>query len=223
MKHILLHFLGLLIAFSCQSQPSDFKTKNNTKTKNMTTTIGKSTQIATFGAGCFWCVEAVFQQLEGVDKVVSGYMGGQPDNPTYKQVCSGQTGHAEVCQISYDSQKISFEELLSAFWQVHDPTTLNRQGADQGTQYRSVVFYHSADQQKIAQNLKDKLNSSGAFKDPIVTQIDAATAFFAAEDYHQNYYNLNGSQPYCSFVIKPKMDKFEKAFAGKLKKNNTKP
>jgi peptide-methionine (S)-S-oxide reductase len=175
------------------------------------------TDTATFGAGCFWCVEAIFQQLKGVKQVASGYMGGQRVNPSYEQVCSGATGHAEVIQVVYDPSVISYPELLEVFWSVHDPTTLNRQGADVGTQYRSVVFYHSAAQQELANAYREKLNASGSFDQPIVTEISPATVFYVAEKYHQNYYNDNGSQPYCSLVIKPKVDKFQKVFREKLR------
>lgn len=174
--------------------------------------------VATFGNGCFWCTEAIFQRLNGVEKVESGYAGGRVKNPTYKEVCSGITGHAEVIQITFNPSKISYEELLEVFWQTHDPTTLNRQGADVGTQYRSVIFYHTPEQKRSAELYKKKLDESGAFNSPIVTEISPFTEFFKAEDYHQNYYNLNGSAPYCSYVIQPKLDKFKKVFADKLKK-----
>ena len=174
-------------------------------------------QLATFGNGCFWCTEAIFQRLKGVEKVVSGYAGGKVKNPTYKEVCSGLTGHAEVIQITYNPKEISYEELLEVFWQTHDPTTLNRQGADVGTQYRSVIFYHDDNQKRLAQEYKVKLDKSGAFDDPIVTEISAYNNYSPAEDYHQNYYNLNGNAPYCSFVIQPKIDKFKKVFKAKLK------
>ena len=172
---------------------------------------------ATFGAGCFWCVEAVFQQLKGVEKVVSGYSGGARDNPTYDQVCSGATGHAEVIQVIYNPEIVSFKELLEVFWTVHDPTTLNRQGADVGTQYRSVIFYHSDEQKQLAEHYKSELNTSGSFSSPIVTEISPYTKFFSAEKYHQDYYNNNKNQPYCSMVIQPKLDKFKKVFQDKLK------
>ena len=175
---------------------------------------------ATFGEGCFWCTEAVFQRLEGVIKVVSGYSGGHVKNPTYREVCTGKTGHAEVTQIIYDPSKITFDELLEVFWKTHDPTTLNRQGNDVGTQYRSVIFYHNDDQQKLAEKYKQELDNSGAFRQPIVTRIEKFTDFYPAENYHQDYYNLNSSAPYCTFVIEPKLEKFEKVFKNKLKKNN---
>lgn len=170
----------------------------------------------TFGAGCFWCVEAVYQRVKGVHSVTSGYMGGKLKNPTYREVCSGLTGHAEVCQITYDPQVISFQTLLEVFWQTHDPTTLNRQGADVGTQYRSAIFAHSDEQLRLAQEWKTNLNAKQVFPNPIVTQIVEASDFYPAEDYHQDYYKLNGTEPYCQIVIKPKMDKFLKAFKDKL-------
>lgn len=176
-----------------------------------------TTAVATFGAGCFWCVEAVFLDLKGVKSVVSGYSGGHVENPTYKQVCGGDTGHAEVAQITYDPDAISFEELLEVFWKTHDPTTLNRQGNDVGTQYRSVIFYHDEQQKKLAERYKQKLDASGAFKDPVVTEIVPLEKFYRAEDYHQNYFSQNESQPYCAFVVRPKVEKFRKVFADKLK------
>jgi peptide-methionine (S)-S-oxide reductase len=172
---------------------------------------------ATFGAGCFWCVEAVFQNLNGVEKVVSGYTGGRIANPTYKEVCSGLTGHAEVIQITYDPSKITFEELLEIFWKTHDPTTLNRQGADTGTQYRSAIFYHNEEQRRLAEEYKQKLNDAHAFPNPIVTEIVPLPTFYAAENYHQDYFNQNGQQPYCQFVVKPKVDKVRQVFGHKLK------
>jgi peptide-methionine (S)-S-oxide reductase len=172
---------------------------------------------ATFGAGCFWCVEAVFQRLEGVESVVSGYSGGHVDNPTYKQVCSGDTGHAEVVQITYDPSKVTYAELLEVFWGTHDPTSPNRQGNDIGAQYRSVIFAHDAEQQKLAEGYKQKLDASGAFSAPIVTEIAPYRRFFPAENYHQDYYELNGRQPYCQIVIRPKVEKLKKVFGDKLK------
>ncbi|MFN3839968.1 MAG: peptide-methionine (S)-S-oxide reductase MsrA [Cyclobacteriaceae bacterium] len=180
--------------------------------------MNQNLSVATFGSGCFWCTEAIFQRVKGVEKVQSGYSGGKVKNPTYKEVCSGLTGHAEVIQITYDPATITFDELLEIFWQTHDPTTLNRQGADVGTQYRSVIFYHNPEQKRLAELYKKKLDESGAFNSPIVTEISPFTEFFKAEEYHQNYYNLNGSAPYCSYVIQPKLDKFKKVFADKLKK-----
>lgn len=188
--------------------------KSKRKNQNMN---NNNMELATFGSGCFWCVEAIFQRIEGVEKVVSGYAGGHVKNPSYKEVCQGTTGHAEVCQLSYDPNIVSFEELLEVFWLTHDPTTLNRQGNDVGTQYRSAVFYHSKQQQALATAYKDKLDDSGAFNNPIVTEIVAYDKMYVAEDYHQNYFNENGSQPYCNFVIQPKLEKFEKVFKDKLK------
>lgn len=174
---------------------------------------------ATFGSGCFWCTEAVFQEIQGVESVVSGYSGGDVENPSYKQVCTGTTGHAEVVQVGYDPDVVSYVDLLEVFWQTHDPTTLNRQGNDVGPQYRSVIFYHNDEQRQAAETIKRKLDASGAFERPIVTEISPLRNFYAAEEYHQDFYRLNGSQPYCALVIRPKMEKFRKAFADKLKKD----
>lgn len=174
-------------------------------------------ETATFGAGCFWCVEAVFMNLKGVDSVVSGYSGGHIKNPAYKEVCNGNTGHAEVVQITYDPQVISFAELLEVFWQSHDPTTLNRQGNDVGTQYRSAIFYHNEEQKRLAEKYKKELDESDVFDDPIVTEITPFTNFYKAEDYHQNYFNENPYQPYCSIIIRPKVEKIKKVFKDKLK------
>jgi peptide-methionine (S)-S-oxide reductase len=197
-----LIIIALLIVQPLYSQNS-FKTMNS--------------QIATFGSGCFWCTEAIFQQVKGVEKVASGYMGGKIKNPTYKEVCSGLTGHAEVVQITYNPALVSYETLLEIFWKTHDPTTLNKQGNDEGTQYRSVIFYHNEEQKKLTELYKNKLNQSGAFDKPIVTEISLASTFYVAEDYHQNYFNLNKKQPYCSYIIQPKLDKFKKVFADKVK------
>src|SRR5262245_7747631 len=174
-------------------------------------------KLATFGAGCFWCVEAIFQRLNGVTKVESGYAGGRIDNPTYEQVCTGTTGHAEVSQITYDPARISYRELLEVFFSSHDPTTLNRQGNDVGTQYRSAIFYHDDEQRQEAERVKKELDQAGAFDRPIVTEIVPYRTFFRAENYHQNYFNDNGTQPYCRLVIAPKVEKLKKVFAKKLK------
>lgn len=171
---------------------------------------------ATFGAGCFWCVEAVFQQLQGVETVVSGYMGGHIKNPAYKEVCQGTTGHAEVCQIEYDATKITFEELLEVLWTTHNPTTLNQQGADKGTQYRSAVYYHDQEQKAIAEKSKAEV-ATKYWDDPIVTEITEAAEFYPAEIYHQNYFKRNPTAGYCRVVISPKISKFKQAFATKLK------
>lgn len=171
---------------------------------------------ATFGAGCFWCVEAVFRELAGVEKVTSGYAGGTVPNPTYEQVCAGTTGHAEAIQVVFDPAVIRYEELLTIFWKTHDPTTLNRQGGDVGTQYRSAIFYHSEEQRQAAEKSKAALAASGYYKSPIVTEIAAYASFYPAEPYHQDYYLNNPAQPYCRVVIAPKMEKFRRQFGPKL-------
>jgi peptide-methionine (S)-S-oxide reductase len=173
-------------------------------------------ETATFANGCFWCTEAVFQRLKGVTSVQSGYSGGHVDNPTYEQVCSGNTGHAEALQITYDPDQISFAELLEVFWKTHDPTTLNRQGNDVGTQYRSAIFYHNEEQKKLAETYKKKLDEEKVWDDPIVTEITPFTNFYPAENYHKDYFNRNGYQPYCVFVIRPKIKKLEELFRDKL-------
>lgn len=173
----------------------------------------QKTETITLGAGCFWCVEAVFQRVKGVTGVVSGYSGGQISNPTYKEVCSGLTGHAEVVQLNFDPSVISLTKILEIFWKTHDPTTLNRQGADMGTQYRSVIFYHNNEQLEVASALKQKLDDARVWDNPIVTEIAKFDKFYPAEDYHQEYFERNAAQPYCQFVIIPKLEKFEKIFA----------
>tara|TARA_B100000886_G_C20378228_1_gene472740 strand:+ start:420 stop:950 length:531 start_codon:yes stop_codon:yes gene_type:complete len=167
-------------------------------------------EIATLGGGCFWCVEAIFERVEGVLSVKPGYAGGRTQNPTYKEICSGKTGHAEVAQIEFNSKYISFEKILEIFWRSHDPTTLNRQGNDIGTQYRSVIFYHNQKQKEIAETSKEKVNTSKLWKDPIVTEITSLNNYSDAEDYHNDYYKNNPNQPYCVFVIKPKLKKLKK-------------
>ena len=174
-------------------------------------------ETATLGSGCFWCTEAVFLSVNGVQSVVSGYTGGKVPNPTYREVCSGLTGHAEVIQLTFDPGVITYSDILEIFWNTHDPTTLNRQGADEGTQYRSVIYYHSEAQKKTAESYKAQLDKSGVFRKPIVTEIAPAVKFYSAEKYHQNYYALNPEQGYCQYVIRPKVDKFRKQFAQKLK------
>jgi peptide-methionine (S)-S-oxide reductase len=172
---------------------------------------------ATFAAGCFWCVEAQFKELKGVEKVISGFTGGTIPHPSYQEVCTGLTGHAEACNIIYDPSVVSYDELLKAFFVVHDPTQLNRQGNDVGTQYRSAIFYHNAKQKELADYYIGKLNAEKAYPNPIVTQVKPFTVFYKAEDYHQDYYSRNGNVPYCQLVIKPEVDKFEKVFKDKLK------
>ncbi|MCF0054043.1 peptide-methionine (S)-S-oxide reductase MsrA [Dyadobacter sp. LJ53] len=178
-----------------------------------------NTEVATFGTGCFWCTEAVLESLDGVKKVVSGYAGGGVASPSYKEVCTGNTGHAECVEVVYDPKVISYAELLEAFFRSHDPTSLNKQGNDVGTQYRSVIFYHNEAQQKLAEQAKAELDKSGAYSKPIVTEISKAPKFYVAEDYHQNYFANNPDQGYCAFVIAPKLDKFKKVFKEKLRKN----
>jgi len=217
MKSNLILSFFLLIGLSCQSQTE----KENIRKKQetiMTSISEQNLDSAIFGAGCFWCLEAIFQRIDGVEKVISGYSGGHIKNPPYREVCEGTTGHAEVCKIRYNPDKVSFETLLSVFWQTHDPTTLNKQGNDIGTQYRSAIFYMNQQQKELAEKYKKELDASGAFKNPIVTEITAYTNFYNAEDKHQNYYNQNSAQGYCQFVIAPKLEKFEKVFGEKLGK-----
>jgi len=215
MKFIHCMILLLISLASCKAETS--QTHILTEDMSIKPEFTDTTAVATFGAGCFWCVEAIFQDLNGVYSVESGYMGGEKKDPTYKEVCTGTTGHAEVCRIIYDPRLLTFKDLLEVFWQTHDPTTLNRQGNDAGTQYRSAIFYYSDDQKKESEFYKSELDKSGAFSDPIVTTLEPVDTFYPAEDYHQNYFNQNGDQPYCSFVIKPKVEKFKKAFSSRLK------
>lgn len=175
-----------------------------------------SLDTATFAAGCFWCIEEQFRHLNGVKEVISGYTGGKTVDPTYKEVCSGNTGHAEACQIIYDPTVISYDELLAAFFVAHDPTQLNRQGNDVGTQYRSAIFYHNAKQRELASHYIDELNKEKAYPQPIVTEVSALKKFYKAENYHQDYYENNADQPYCKYVIQPKTEKFQKVFKDKL-------
>lgn len=182
----------------------------------MSATSSKTGTI-TLGAGCFWCVEAVFLELEGVLSVLPGYMGGQVEDPSYEQVCTGTTGHAEVARIEFDSGKLPLAALLEVFWKTHDPTTLNRQGADVGTQYRSVIFHHTEEQRKEAMEIKEALDHSGAFRGPLVTEIIPAATFYPAEHYHRDYYARNGEQGYCRMVIRPKLEKLRTVFAERLK------
>jgi peptide-methionine (S)-S-oxide reductase len=210
--------MGLTALTSCAQQTPSTKLTNNNNTTMSSTTPAAGTEIATFANGCFWCTEAIFEQLDGVISAVSGYTGGHVENPSYKAVCTGETGHAEALQITYDPSKISFDELLEVFWETHDPTTLNRQGNDVGTQYRSGIFYHNEEQKKKAEKYKEDLNKSGAFNKPIVTEITAFSKFYPAENYHQQYFENNkNANPYCQIVIVPKVDKFRKVFKDKLK------
>lgn len=208
MKGILI----LIIIFaltSCSSAQVDEEHKMLNKSLSMDT--------ITLGAGCFWCIEAVFSELKGVESVVAGYAGGFVVNPSYKEVCNGTTGHAEVAQITYNPSEISMGDILEVFWKTHDPTTLNRQGADVGTQYRSVIFYHNQEQGGQAKYFKQRLIDSEAWDNPIVTEISPLSNYSAAENYHQNYFSQNGDAQYCKYVIQPKLDKFRKVFASKLK------
>lgn len=191
------------------------KDKNSTQTKK-SFTMNNNIETTTLGGGCYWCLEAIFQQLQGVESVASGFSGGAVENPTYKEVCTGLTGHAEVIQITYDTSKITFAELLKVFFTMHDPTTLNRQGNDVGTQYRSAIFYHNEQQKQLAEDIIQKLNEEHVYDSPIVTQVVPFQKFYKAEDYHQNYYN-NSNQGYCRLVIQPKLEKFEKIFKYKMK------
>ena len=202
---------------ACTSE-SKYNSMSASLVNPLNAVVSENIDTATFATGCFWCTEAIFEQLSGVVKVTSGYSGGQVEKPTYKEVCTGETGHAECVQVLYEPDKISFDELLEVFWQVHDPTTLNRQGADEGTQYRSAIFYHNAAQKEKAEKYKKELDDSGAFSKPIVTEISPATKFYPAEDYHQEYYaNNKNTNPYCAVVIRPKLEKFQKVFGKKIK------
>ncbi|MEH0157132.1 peptide-methionine (S)-S-oxide reductase MsrA [Limibacter armeniacum] len=203
-----LTIIGLLLVMTSNVMAQTPKTK---------TMENKQYETATFGAGCFWCVEAVFQRLKGVQKVASGYANGDIDNPTYRQVCSGLTGFAEVAQITFDPEVISFEQLLEVFWHSHNPTTLNRQGNDKGTQYRSGIYYHNATQKEIAEASLKRTDASGLWEAPIVTEIEPLRNYYVAEDYHQNYYNDNSNQPYCSFIIAPKIKKLHEEYGHLLK------
>ncbi|MCS6934327.1 MAG: peptide-methionine (S)-S-oxide reductase MsrA [Chitinophagales bacterium] len=209
-RAIIFLFATWVWCSGCAQKPSG--ARHTLKKDDMTDTI-------VLGGGCFWCTEAVFQRLRGVVRVVSGYSGGHVKNPTYKEVCTGETGHAECVQVEYDPEQISLREILEVFFHTHDPTTLNRQGNDVGTQYRSVIFYATEEQKKTAEQMIEALNASGEFDAPIVTTLEPFTVFYKAEDYHQNYFNLNkNSNPYCTYVIAPKLDKYEKNFAERLKK-----
>ncbi len=199
----------LLVLISCNA-----KSEKNIQTM---TTENREIEQATLGGGCFWCIEAVFEELKGVESAVNGYSGGTVKNPSYREVTSGRTGHAEVVQISYDPEQISYSQILEVFFHLHDPTTLNRQGADVGTQYRSVIFYHDEQQEKIARRVFEEIDKSDLWKDPLVTEIKPLEEFYVAEDYHQNYFENNPNQPYCTFVIGPKMSKLKNLFKDKLK------
>lgn len=209
---VLLMSLG---AISCQSNDKKVSPEKNQAINTMSEQ--KGLEVATVAGGCFWCTEALFLELKGVKKVVPGYIGGTVKNPTYKEVCTGTTGHAEAIEITFDPKEISYEDILEVFFATHDPTTLNRQGADVGTQYRSEIFYHNEAQHKAADNFIKLLNDQQIYGKNVVTKVSQATTFYPAEDYHQDYYNQNKSQPYCMAVINPKLEKLRKNYQSKLK------
>lgn len=215
---VLITIFSFFMFMSCNQARNNNTKPIKTQTKKQNKMTNKNDEIATFGGGCYWCIEAVFQRLEGVEKIESGFSGGQVKNPTYREVCTGATGHAEVIQITFDNSKISFAEILQVFFTMHDPTTLNRQGNDVGTQYRSAVFYHNDEQKKITEEVIAALNKEHAYPNPIVTEVAKFDVFYKAEDYHQNYYNDNTGEGYCRFVIQPKVEKFEKVFKDRIKK-----
>jgi peptide-methionine (S)-S-oxide reductase len=216
-KKSIITILAVLVTCWCQPASAKQPEKRGKPPMNASPHVEK----ATFGGGCFWCTEAVFLRLRGVQSVVSGYAGGHVQDPTYEQVCSGATGHAECIQITFDPQLVSYVELLKVFFKTHDPTTLNRQGNDIGPQYRSVIFYHNDAQKKAAEEAKAALDAAGAFPRKIVTQIVPYTNFFAAEDYHQDYFARNPRQPYCAAIVRPKVKEFEQVFRDKLKDAKT--
>ncbi len=215
MKKIIGFFLALLPFSFCAKEKNVILPKS-IETKNME--IQNEIEVATFAGGCFWCTEAVFLELDGVSKVVSGYIGGNTVNPTYQEIGTGETGHAEAIEITFDTNKISFGELLEIFFATHDPTTLNRQGNDIGTQYRSEIFYHNSVQKQMSEDYMALMTTENTFGKPIVTKVSPAPKFYVAENYHQNYYNQNKMQGYCSYVITPKIDKLKKLYQAKLKK-----
>lgn len=214
LKYTFTLFLITITLIGCNESKSEAKQEM----KNIMNDKNPNYQTATFGSGCFWCTEAIFERVNGVVSVISGYSGGTVEDPTYKEVCEGTTGHAECTQITFDSSVVSYDELLEIFWKTHDPTTLNRQGNDVGTQYRSVIFYHNDEQKQKAEFYKNKLTAEKIWDNPIVTEITMFDKFYPAEEYHQEYYDNNPNQGYCSFVITPKVEKFEKIFKDKLKK-----
>jgi peptide-methionine (S)-S-oxide reductase len=220
MKKIICQLILLFAVSSAfaQAEFSNSKSFQEMSSHKATALKGKKTDTATFATGCFWCTEVKFQQLRGVKKVTSGFTGGHVANPSYEEVCTGTTGHAEACNIVYDPSVITYDELLAAFFTAHDPTQLNRQGNDIGTQYRSAIFYHNAEQKGKADYYIAKLNQEKVYPSKIVTQVAPYKVFYKAEDYHQNYYNLNPNQEYCKYVIQPELEKFKKVFKDKLKK-----
>ena len=214
---------GVVSFLACNPKTVSPSVSDASETKKIKVTMQDSIkkdslEVATLGGGCFWCIEAVFDELKGVQKAVSGYTGGTKDNPTYREVCYGKTGHAEVVDVYFDPNVVSYEDILRVFFHVHDPTTLNRQGNDAGPQYRSSIFYHSEAQKESAKKIIDEIEKSGLWDNKIVTEVTMFARFFAAENEHQEYYKINGHEPYCSYVISPKMAKFRKSFKDKLKK-----
>lgn len=213
MKYLLL--VCFFIIQSCHSQEGKFKSKEFKKP--IVVKMNENLEVATFAGGCFWCTEAIFLEVKGVSKVVSGYIGGKTENPTYSEVCSGTTGHAEAIQITFNPKEVAYEDLLEIFFGTHNPTTLNRQGADTGTQYRSEIFYYSIEQKEKAENYIQLITKEKLYNDPIVTQVTSATKFYLAEEYHQDYYSQNSLQGYCQMVIAPKLEKLRKYYKSKLK------
>ncbi len=214
----LITLLSLVTFVSCNQAQNQTKVIKNNSPQKEKKTMNTNLEIATFGGGCYWCMEAIFQRLDGIVKVESGFSGGQVKNPTYREVCTGTTGHAEVIQITFEPAKVPFSEILKVFFTMHDPTTLNQQGNDVGTQYRSAVFYHNDAQKKAAEEIIAELNKAKAYPNPIVTEVTKFDVFYKAEDYHQDYYNQHSGEGYCQYVIQPKIEKFEKVFKDRLKK-----
>jgi peptide-methionine (S)-S-oxide reductase len=210
MKQLIITITTVFVLISC----NDYKAE---KVNEKVAINYSDMDTITLGAGCFWCVEAIFEDIKGVESVVSGYANGTVKNPAYREVCTGRTGHAEVCQVVYDAELVPLAKILEVFWQVHDPTTLNRQGADVGTQYRSGIYYHNEAQKEVALSILKKLNTDKVFDNPIVTEIEGLRSFYPAEENHQDYFSLNGDQPYCRAVIQPKVEKFKKSFSEILK------
>ena len=218
MKQFITVIVASIFSISCGEYKAQEATDSEeTEESTIDTDNNIMMDTITLGAGCFWCVEAIFQDIKGVESVVSGYSNGTVKNPSYKEICTGKTGHAEVCQVIYDPSVVSLAKILEVFWQTHDPTTLNRQEGDVGTQYRSAIFYHTETQKEIATEIFNKLDDAGAFVNPIVTEITEIISFYPAEDYHQDYFDINGEQPYCRAVISPKVEKFKKTFSEILK------
>ena len=214
---LIITIFSLFSFISCNQAQNQTKEAKKNSPQKVKKNMNANLEVATFGGGCYWCIEAIFQRLEGVEKVESGFSGGQVKNPTYREVCTGATGHAEVIQITFDTTEISFEEILKVFFTMHDPTTLNQQGNDIGTQYRSAIFYHNEAQKKVSEEIIAALNQAKAYPSPIVTEVTPFDVFYKAEDYHQNYYNDNSGEGYCRYVIQPKIEKFEKVFKDRLK------